>query len=264
MNNLVEIQYKNSSKYPEIFINGEKISRYMSLSDYIYDDLFRWVDNFYEIIDAELAESYHVVIKGHPYHALVLKVMQNRSEYCERIIFEEVQHRISIADKYAYIKRLQQRNNEKVDIADGIAFQCVDPEQFVSFQFSDVNFSTEPSEYFITKDAEEGMNAQNKYCIILSDKNLITKKKNQTILHIREEDFSVLIDYFLNYHVRLVKIEELFAKYASCITDKEVKAELKALKNKNAKGTDGFELVVFDLYDIIFQTDHKYSAKSII
>lgn len=31
----------------------------------------------------------------------------------------------------------------------------------------------------------------------------------------------------------------------------EVRERIEYLKNKNSKGTDGFELVVFDLYDII-------------
>ena len=31
----------------------------------------------------------------------------------------------------------------------------------------------------------------------------------------------------------------------------EVRERIEYMKNKNAKGTDGFELVVFDLYDMI-------------
>ena len=47
MSNKVEIKYNKSGKYPEILINDEAISRFMSLSNYIYDDIFNWSDYFF-------------------------------------------------------------------------------------------------------------------------------------------------------------------------------------------------------------------------
>ena len=42
MKNIVEIRYPQGERFPQISINGEKISRYMELSDLIYDDMFIW------------------------------------------------------------------------------------------------------------------------------------------------------------------------------------------------------------------------------
>ena len=73
MSNIVEIKYGRSGKFPKILINGEEMSRYMSLSNYIYDDIFNWVDQFYEIFDYEFEEDYEVILTGHKYQLTVLK-----------------------------------------------------------------------------------------------------------------------------------------------------------------------------------------------
>ena len=232
MSNLVEITYQKTGKYPQISINGEAISRYMSLSDHIYDDIFKWADKFYEIIDSELSEGYRVVVTGHPYHGIVLKSMLHKSEYCEKLAFNECERRISTANKYAYVKHMENVGSDKQNDRDCIAFQCANVSEFDDLDIANVRFTSDFSEYYIAMDSDEALNCNSKYCIVVCDKNIVENKKNQTILYITRENLPVLIDYFCTYHLHLAKIEEIFAKFSNSITDEEVKAEFDAYYNE--------------------------------
>ena len=57
MNNIVEITYQKGARFPVISINGEQISRYMELSDLIYDDIFNWGSKLFTSMDEELCEQ---------------------------------------------------------------------------------------------------------------------------------------------------------------------------------------------------------------
>ena len=109
MNNVVEIKYGKCEIYPKIFINDEPISRYMSLSEYIYEDIFCWADNFFDIMDLELKENYSVSLVGHKFHEIILREAMSRSQYCKELIFEENQYRIPLKEKYRYALTLNDR-----------------------------------------------------------------------------------------------------------------------------------------------------------
>ena len=64
MKNNIKIIYDKMNRYPKDFVNGEENSRFMSLSNYIYDDIFCWADIFFEIMDAELSEEYIIELTG--------------------------------------------------------------------------------------------------------------------------------------------------------------------------------------------------------
>ena len=65
--NYVSITFDGIHKYPKIKINSEEISRYMELSDLIYDDIFIWGNSFFSAIDDELNEPYEVQLVGYPF-----------------------------------------------------------------------------------------------------------------------------------------------------------------------------------------------------
>ena len=229
MKHLVEIKYEKSSKYPEIFINGEQISRYMALSDYVYDDIFVWVDRFFEIIDEELAEAYDVSVVGHPYHAAVLRSQKKISQYCENINFEPIAYRISIEEKYRYACALSERmhGNAAVKPQD-VVFSCEEPEAFEAYGWKDVRFTTEASDLFIGKDKDAVCAKGAKIGVVLAEEDAVYVEKNSVLLCVTQENMPQLIDYLGTYHIRLDAINGIFEKLASHALDAAEKLEFEA------------------------------------
>ena len=125
MSNIVEIKYGRSGKFPKILINGEEMSRYMSLSNYIYDDIFNWVDQFYEIFDYEFEEDYEVILTGHKYQLTVLKEALLKSRHCKNVVFKPVVSKISNHDKVTAFKELNEQHHFlKHDVNKEILYKC--------------------------------------------------------------------------------------------------------------------------------------------
>ena len=216
MNNLVEITYKTNDRYPVVTINGEEITRFTALSGYIYDDIFRWANVFFELIDGDIAEGYRVSLIGHPYQAAILRAAATKSEFCEGVDFQDYAGAISLADKYTFASRLQA--NAGVPQA-SLTFRTANPQQFAHLAGAEIALSTDgDSPYCIAASEEEAEALNGKYCIVLSDKTEVAKKPNNCYwFFVRQSDLAMAVDYFLCYHLRLIVISDVLsnvAKYA--------------------------------------------------
>lgn len=228
MNNLVEIKYAKSGKYPEIFINGEIISRYMTLSDHIYDDIFRWADSFFDIIDSELAEEYRVVLTGHKYHMIALEAEKSKSEFLSGIEFNELQYNISIDEKYEYACRINGAHNLLPDVCKSIRFNSSDKESLINAGINDIEFTDEPSDYGIDMENPDEVEFKNKFSVRISESNRIKKVKGATCLYVTRQSLPELLDYFNKYHIRLAAIDEVFTKLAVAGLDDMARLEYEA------------------------------------
>lgn len=223
MNHLVEIIYSKNGKYPRILINGEQISRYMSLSDYICDDIFYWVDDFFEIIDSELAEGYKVALTGHPYHEIVLRSAMHKSEFCEEISFEEITHRISVMNKYSYA--LDLNSNYSLippQLGQELVFFCANLGAFAEIPLSGLTFTAEKSNYSIALEGDDTASLTGKYRVIVGENDKAVKQHGAICLYVTREHLPILIDYLNTYHIRLSAIEEIFAKMSDRIANRTV------------------------------------------
>lgn len=213
MNHLVEIKYGKCEKYPKIFINGEAISRYMSLSDYIYDDIFCWAEDFFDIMDSELAEEYRVSLVGHPYHEIVLRKAMEKSEYCKEIVFAENEYRISIGDKYRYLLEL----NKKHSLIPGmrivsVEFLCKEPERVAKCGVPGICFATEDSDYSICFDATDAGSFLGKFRIIIAEEDKVVRQRDVYYFYVTKDHLHILVDYFNTYHVRISAIERMVSR----------------------------------------------------
>ena len=151
MKNIVEIIYPKGERFPQISINGEKISRYMELSDLIYDDMFNWVEQLYTSMDDELCEKYVIQITGHLFHYQILKGMKGLSQYCEDIEFTPVQYTIPVEEKLAYAANLNRTYQLGIAFeSEKVVFCTDDPARFGAH----LPCSTEQTNYFVTAGEE--------------------------------------------------------------------------------------------------------------
>lgn len=207
MNNIVEIIYGKSDRYPTISINGEKISRYMELADLIHDDIFNWAEKLYESMDDELCESYTVKLTGHPFHNMILKALQPRSQYCSEVMFTPIVHKIPFTDKLIYASELNQIYNLGISqIADGVSFFSDDPEQFRNV----VPVSSEQGEYYITS-TNLLPERRVRYCVMISEQIHFEKMHGTYILHMPIGMLGELVNYLNMYHLYIDFITEVFA-----------------------------------------------------
>ena len=227
MNHLVEIKYGKSGNYPKIFINGEAISRYMSLSDYICDDVFCWADDFFDIMDSELAEDYSVALTGHPYHEIVLRRAMKKSEYCKKLLFEKNEYRISVEEKYRYALELNKAHSLIPGIlVPCVEFICAEPEPVKALSIQGLCFAANDSDYSICMDGEGANGLTGKYRVVVSDSDKVVKKRDAYYLYVTAEQLPILIDYLNTYHLRLSVIEKVFEKLSTRSFD-----ELTSLEN---------------------------------
>ena len=206
MHNIVDIIYTKNERYPQISINGEKISRYMELADLIFDDIFNWAGKLFESMDDELCENYTIHLTGHPFHNLVLKAVQSQSEYCSAIRFTPIEYKLPMADKLAFAGALNQRYQLGVRPAeDSVRFSTNDPERFRSL----VPCSEEPENYYITADNQLPTNGA-KFCVILSEQLRFEKLQGITIVYAPAQLLLALVDYLNLYHLHLDFMSKVF------------------------------------------------------
>lgn len=213
MNNVVEIKYGKCEIYPKIFINDEPISRYMSLSEYIYEDIFCWADNFFDIMDLELKENYSVSLVGHKFHEIILREAMSRSQYCKELIFEENQYRIPLKEKYRYALTLNDRYALIPEyVSQDIKFICMDLEKIEALNIMGLKIAKFHSDYSIGFDDDEIIDPTVKYVVLLSDKVRMIRGREQIKLYVTTDVLPYLIDYFNTYHVYIAAIENIFSK----------------------------------------------------
>lgn len=223
MGNLVEIKYGKCEIYPKILINGNPMSRYMGLSDHIYEDIFCWANNFFDIMDSEFSEEYTVSIIGHRYHEIVLREAMSRSEYCKEIAFEENQYRISLEDKYKYALELNSRYSLIPEyVGQSLSFVCVDFEKIEALSIPGLRIARFHSDYSIGFDGDDIVDFSAKYCILISDKHRVLKQRSTIIIYVTIEELPILIDYLNTYHIYVAAIESIFSKMVLRSFDDEV------------------------------------------
>ena len=207
MNNIVDIIYSKNERFPQISINGEKISRYMELADLIFDDIFNWADRFFESMDDELCENYTVHLTGHPFHNLALKAAQAQSQYCSGIRFTPIAYKIPMAEKLSFVSTLNHRYHLGVRQVDQTVHFCTnDPERFHSL----VPCSDQPENYYITADNQLPANGA-KFCVILSEQLRFEKRQGITIVYAPSHQLLALVDYLNLYHLHLDFIAKVYA-----------------------------------------------------
>ena len=259
MTNLVEIKYASTEKYPSILINGEAISRYMSLSDYIYDDIFRWADQFFEIMDGELAESYKVVVTGHPYHLAVLENFKDKSEYCEGIEYKKAESRISLKEKYAFACKLNNQYSIIPPLGDKVIFSCSEPDSLNALNMSGVAFTGEGKDYGIYRFGY-GDALQTKYTVCICENEKIEKRRDGTTLYVSENNLATVMDYFYTYHIVIPTVQGVFAKLPTANVAYAEKLEFEAYTEES------YRLIIDPLPDTMeagheFQITYDYFPK---
>ena len=254
MLNTVEIKYSCVGKFPEIYINGEVISRYMSLADYIYDDIFRWADQFYSIIDGELAEDYKVVLIGHPFQKKVLELFLNKSEFCKDIEFKAIESKIPYIDKYNFACDLNTKytiipNFNKVSLL----LNCKNPDAFTQIINDNQLLTTESSDYAILFDGDE-LSSQSKYNIVISQQEKIENLKNSTTFFVEKQNIEQLIDYLNIYHFYLPTIEDTFTKLPNVALDVASKLEFEAYSKEEYR-------YIFDAIPDVMEAGEQFEIK---
>ena len=227
MNNLVEIKYETTGVYPKVIINGEELTQFSTLSAYIYDDIFRWSNVFFELIDGDLAEGYRVSLTGHPYQAIIMSEAAKKSEFCEGVDFLDYTGAISIANKYAFASRLYNNVNGTSDL---LTFRTASPDVFSSYVFGCLKLAVDGnSDYCIAASEEEAVALGGKYCIILSDRNDFVKKGNNVYhFYVNNTTLPVALDYFASYHLQLPLINEVLSNIGKYAFDAETALEFEA------------------------------------
>ena len=226
MNNLVEIIYKTNGTHPIVKINGEALSNLSDLSHYIYDDIFRWANTFFEIVDGNMGENYRVSLIGHPYQAVILRAAAKKSEYCEGVYFHDYEGAIPLSEKYEFAYRLKnQLGAEKADLT----FCTNNPGLFASYASEQVVLSSNAtSQYCIADSMEAAESLAGKYCIVLAEQNEVVSKRGTYFFLVQENVLSLAIDYFLNYHLRLPLIGEVLNNVGKYTMDAETALEFEA------------------------------------
>lgn len=223
MKNIVDIIYRKGEKYPQISINGEKISRYMELSDLIYDDMFNWADRMYESLDDELAEQYVINLTGHQFHMEILTALRPQSQYCTEIIFTPITYTLPMGDKLAYARELNQKYALGIDAADTLQFFSDDPAHFASL----VTCTSSPSDYYITYNSQLP-ESHGKYCVVVSEQVRFLRQHSRSYLHLPQRLLPVMVDYFQIYHVSMSYISAVFSASDGVSMDKKDRLEFEA------------------------------------
>ena len=233
MRNLVEIKYKKQGLYPEVFINGELMSRYMSLSDVIYNDVFAWAERFFDIMDSEFAERYKVVITGHSYHGIVLESMREKSEFCEGVDFQEIKKEIPVLEKIEIVnKYAHQLDLESEFQCENLTVSCKSKEEFDSYNLKNTVYA-EQSNYYLLKEGEEiPADVQSKYYIIISKRDEVKKKGAKFFLYVTMQSLPDIINYFNEYHFWLPLIEKSYASLRKKDLSEKVRLELDAYEQE--------------------------------
>ena len=228
---IVSVKFNRFSLYPEILIDGEAISRYMTLTNYIYNDLFLWTDLFFEVMDSELADSYEVEITGLPYHHVAFCSAKTRSEYCDKIIFHELEFPVPVVEKYRFV---QQMNNEH-GVLSSEMYDCIDLNirdllGFSTDEYTDVVFNERESDFLIAGSPSAEQDA--KYTIIIGDEDKIVKQKNGAVIYVTKDHLQCLIDYLNVYHLRLKGVLDFVAASSRFNFEQEQKTELDSYINE--------------------------------
>mgnify|MGYP002520001269 CR=1 FL=1 len=241
MKNIVEIIYPKGERFPQISINGEKISRYMELSDLIYDDMFNWVEQLYTSMDDELCEKYVIQITGHLFHYQILKGMKGLSSYCEEIEFTPVQYTIPVEEKLAYAANLNRTYQLGIPFeSEQVLFCTDDPARFGPHLPCDA----ESSNYFVT--AGEEFPAACKYCVIVSDTMRFRRKHGVSYLYLPEHLLALLGNYLNQYHLHLQFINAVFSAAGDLRLDEAARLEYEAYTKEEYRVLSG-GLPAFDV-----------------
>lgn len=223
MKNIVEILYPQGERFPQISINGEKISRYMELSDLIYDDMFNWAAQMFQSMDDELCESYTVQLTGHPFHYEILSALKEKSEYCAEILFTEVSYKIPVEQKLAYAAELNRQYRLGVACqAEQVVFSSDEPERFAQ----SVPCTAEPGNYYVTFGQQ--FPAECKYCVSISDTVRFERKRGVSYLYLPQSMLPALWDYLNQYHLHLQFISAVFSAAGDLVFDEQTQAEYEA------------------------------------
>lgn len=223
MNNIVEITYQKGARYPVISINGEQISRYMELSDLIYDDIFNWGGKLFTSMDEELCEQYTIYLTGHPFHNRVLRSLQETSGYCTAIRFTPIEYKLSIADKMAYADTLNQKYSLGIfPEGDHVVFSSDEPDRFRPW----ADCTAEPGNYYIT--TGDQFPATCKYCITLGEQLRFEKVRGVSYLTVTEDVLGELVDYLNLYHFCIKYTAAVFGAAAELVADPAEKLKLEA------------------------------------
>lgn len=223
MNNIVEIIYNKSERYPKISINGEAISRYMELSDLVFDDIFHWARRFYESMDDELSEQYTVYLTGHPFHYRVLKAFEKSAAYCTAIRFTPIEYRVPMEAKMAYAQELNGRFHLGIRWEGECVHFCSDePERFQAV----ASCTTDADHYYIT--AGDQFPANSKYCVCISEEPRFEKARGVSYLYLPEHLLPELVEYFNLYHLQLKFVGAVFAAVGDLAMTQEEKLKFEA------------------------------------
>ena len=223
MKNIVEIIYPKGERFPEISINGEKISRYMELSDLIYDDMFNWAAQMFQSMDDELCESYVIQLTGHPFHYQILQALKPQSQYCTEIVFTALSYKIPVEDKLAYAVELNQKFRLGVPYAaERVEFASDEPERFAA----QLPCTAQSGLYYMT--GGEEFPAESKYCVSISDTVRFERKRGVSYLYLPEDMLPLLGDYLNQYHIHLQLINAVFAAANELVMDQQTRAEFEA------------------------------------
>ena len=231
--NIVSVIFDGKKKFPQIKINNEEISRYMELSDLIYDDIFVWGEKFFHAIDDELNEQYEVLLIGYPFQYNYLQSLKNNSEFCEKISFEEIVSVINPSDRYDYAYRVNSKLKLGVDIPSyNVDFNCAIPEKYQSYGLHNVTFNQMKSNYFICNEGDDYADSGYKYIILVSKGYGYEKRDWNTIIRVPGEGLQSLVDYLNLFHYRFDFISKVFQALKNHDLSKEQAAEFEAYLNE--------------------------------
>jgi hypothetical protein len=207
--NIVTVTYRQLDTHPLIKINNEEISRYMELSDHIYDDICLLASKLYKGMDDEINDEYDIEICGHRFHYLVINSFKPSSSYCKDVRFKVISETIPVSEKYNFASKLLKKFDSN-HIPSCIDLNCSMPGKYKKYNLRNVSFNKSKSKYFLCDESDNVSPFQGGFILKLSDKVACEIKSDSTIICITENELAATIEYLNIYDIQLKCIKKAF------------------------------------------------------
>lgn len=201
--NKVELIYNPYQEKCRILINGNSISEYSELANYLHESFEIWSPKILKSIEQELNDEFELEIVSDEFHSWILKEMANVFESCIFVSQKLFSINHSVSERLNYLMELDKINLDSMDIQVVIFSKEI---MLTAFAFGELCKS---GKYEVQQSV---LYLHNKKitCIVTSDISIIKQKKVELAICIEKENVLETIE-FVNKHfvsaIHLVGVE---------------------------------------------------------